>query len=80
MLNGIIDKKKGITHDIDLTFAHIVEELEVAHYLNNSKLKRITQENISDEVADMFIFLSKLAQLQNINIEDAVRKMEKDKI
>ena len=54
---------------------HLTEELdEIAREILNPKFNRDKKntENIKDEIADIFLLTSKLADNNNIDIEEAV--------
>lgn len=71
-----IDKKfEGREHDKEITMIHLTEELgEIARQVYNGSHKRgnFDRENLADEMADVFILLSRLAVVYNIDIEDAI--------
>jgi len=77
----LIDKKLNVNHDENKTILHIVEELgELTRQINNKNIRNISQneDNIKEEIADIFILLMKLASLYNIDIEKGITdKIEK---
>jgi NTP pyrophosphatase (non-canonical NTP hydrolase) len=71
-----IDKKEGVNHNDELTLMHLTEEFgEVSREIINPKLKRgdINIKNLQEEIADVIILISKLANNHNINIEEAIK-------
>ena len=78
---GKIDKKYGINRDPQLSFVQFVEEIgELAKDINLKRLrgKDPNRENFEGEFADVFLNLSILAEMYNVNLEKAVEhKIEK---
>lgn len=71
-----IDKKTGGKHDNETLFLHISEEIEeISRQLLNPKIKRddTNIENLKEEIADVILLLSKLANNNNIDIEEAIK-------
>lgn len=79
-----IDTKLGVVHDSESTFNHIVEELgEVANQLNKPKIRREEMKinEFSDEIADVLILITKLADIHGIEIEKSIlNKIDKLKM
>ncbi len=77
----LLDKKFNCKHRVNNTFLHLIEEIgEVADEINkpNIRNKETDIENLSDEIADCVILLTKLAVVYNIDLEDAIKnKIEK---
>lgn len=76
-----VDKKLGITHNNETTMIHLTEELgEIARQITNPKLKRseIDKENLSEELADVVLLISKLADNNQINLEESIEKKIKE--
>ncbi len=72
---NLIDKKLKVNHNDELVLMHLTEELdEIAREILNPKFNRDKKntENIKDEIADIFLLTSKLADNNNIDIEEAV--------
>jgi NTP pyrophosphatase (non-canonical NTP hydrolase) len=72
-----IDKKFNIERDPHLCFAQLIEEIgEVAKDINTPKLrnKEIDRNNLEGEFADVFVLLSALADLYDIDFEKAVEE------
>jgi NTP pyrophosphatase (non-canonical NTP hydrolase) len=70
-----LDSLKGWDHSSDTIFIHLIEEVgEIARQLYNQKNRKdnFNRENLKDEIADVFILLSKLAEIYDIDIETAV--------
>jgi len=70
-----IDNKCGCSHDINNTFIHLIEELgEVARELNkpNIRNENINREELGKEIADVLFFIARVANLNNIDIEEAI--------
>ncbi len=79
-----IDSKLGFTHDNKNLILHLTEELgEISRQILNPELKRqeIDIENLKEEIADVMLLLSKLANNNQIDIEEAIEnKIEKLKL
>ena len=72
-----IDKKINVNHDNDKTIIHLLEELgEVARQANNKNIRNIEQnkDNLSEELADVLMLTTRLASINNIDIEEAIFK------
>jgi len=70
-----IDRKLNLSRDPQLTISQIVEELgELARVVNSEKLrnKKPSKKELEDEIADVFLQLIKLADMFNIDLEEAV--------
>lgn len=80
----LIDTKTNCKHDINNTFFHLIEELgELANELNkpNIRNEQITKENLEEEIADILLLTTRIANLNNISIEKAIlEKIEKLKL
>ena len=76
-----IDEKLGAKHDDELILMHLTEELgEISREIINPKLKREdkNKDNLGEEIADLIILTSKLANNNSIDIENAIsNKMKK---
>ena len=76
-----IDNKLEFTHNNKNIIVHLTEELgEISRQILNPELKRqnINIENLKEEIADVILLLSKLANNNDIDIEEAVKnKIEK---
>lgn len=73
----LIDKKYNIKRDSQLSFTQFIEEAgELAKDINLPRLrnKEIDIENLRGEFADVFIQLCALANLHNIDIEEATEE------
>lgn len=76
-----IDKKYDIQRDAYLSFTQLMEEIgELANEINKPKLrnKAIDKENLEGEFADVILQISALADLLDVNIEEAVENKIKD--
>lgn len=76
-----LDQKFGIERDVQLCFTQLMEEIgELAKEINKPKLrnKEIDIENLNGEFADVFIQLFALAQMHDINIEEALNSKIKN--
>lgn len=75
------DKKLNCKHNINNTFIHIIEELgEVANELNkpNIRNEELRKKELGEELSDVIIFLTRLANLNEIDLEKAINeKMSK---
>jgi len=70
-----IDEKLKAKHDDEFVLIHLSEELgEVAREIINPKLRRgnKNKDNLSEEIADIILLTSKLANNNNIDIENAI--------
>lgn len=76
-----IDNKLEFTHDNKNTILHLTEELgEISRQILNPELKRQKADigNLKEEIADVILLLCKLANNNNIDIEESVKnKIEK---
>ncbi len=76
-----IDNKLNVKHDLNNTIIHLVEELgELMREIGKPKFRHeeINKEELGNELADVLIFLMRISELNNVNIEDAFRnKVEK---
>jgi len=76
-----IDNKLEFTHDNKNIILHLTEELgEISRQILNPELKRADMdiENLSEEIADVILLISKLANNNKINIEEAIEnKLQK---
>jgi len=71
-----IDEKIGIEHDKETTLMHLVEEVgEVSRQILNPKLRneKTDIKNLSEEIADVVLLISKLAYDYGIDLETAVK-------
>lgn len=71
----IIDKKMKGVHDNDTTTIHLMEELgEISRQIYNQKIGRdkLDKTNLAEEIADVTMLLNKLAELNGIDVENAV--------
>jgi NTP pyrophosphatase (non-canonical NTP hydrolase) len=74
-----IDEKFSVKHNKEITLLHLIEEIgEIAREINKPKMrnKETDSKNLKDEIGDVLILLTKLADNYNVSIEDAI----KDKI
>ena len=73
----LMDKKRGVAHDNQLTVVHLAEELgEVARQVFNESSKRnaLDKENMAEEIVDCLILLSHLANINNLDVKKAFEK------
>ena len=71
----LIDEKTGVEHNVNNTFLHLIEELgEVANQINkpNIRNEKIRKEDLSDELGDVLLLITRIAHLHDISIEEAV--------
>ena len=76
-----IDEKLKANHDNETTILHLIEEFgEIARQIVNPRLNRdkINKENLEEEIADVILLISKLADNNEIDIEKAVNKKIKE--
>ena len=75
------DKDKRTEEEI---FIHLIEEIgEIARQLTNKKIRkeRFDHKNLEEEISDSILFLTYLASLYKINLENSLRKdIEKLKV
>ncbi len=72
-----IDKKVNVEHNLDNTFMHLIEELgELTAEIGKVKYRNqdIDMENLKDEIADVFLFLCRIGNIYNIDIQDAINE------
>lgn len=72
------DKKRNVKPNEELTFIHLVEEIgELAReYVNKQERKQeFSKEEIENAICDILMQTVKLAELNKINIEEAVVKV-----
>jgi len=72
-----VDKKCNCNHDIDTTFIHLIEEVgEVARLIIDEKIDRdkLDKNHLGEEFADIFFFLSRLANHYDIDLEKAIKQ------
>ena len=68
------DKDKRTEEEI---FIHLIEEIgEIARQLTNKKIRkeRFDHKNLEEEISDSILFLTYLASLYKINLENSLRK------
>jgi len=71
-----INNKLDFIHSNENTLIHLIEELgEISREILNPKLKRDDTdiENLEEEIADVILLIFKLANNNNINIENAIK-------
>jgi NTP pyrophosphatase (non-canonical NTP hydrolase) len=71
-----IDKNHDLDRDTYLTFTQLVEEIgEIGREINKPKLrnKDIDYDNLKGEFADVILQLSALADLLDVDLEEAVK-------
>jgi NTP pyrophosphatase (non-canonical NTP hydrolase) len=72
---GKIDKKYKIERDPQLAFTQLMEEIgELAKDINLKRLrnKEPNKTNLAEEFADVFLQLATLAEMYNVDLEEAV--------
>jgi len=70
-----MDERYRCVHNSESTFNHIIEEIgEVANQINKPKIRneQIIKQELSDEIADVFILLTHLCSLYNIETEECI--------
>ena len=76
-----IDNKLDFIHNNENILIHLTEELgEISREILNPKLKRgnTNIENLKEEIADVTLLIFKLANNNNIDLENAINnKIEK---
>jgi|SRR3989344_7419836 len=79
-----IDNKLEFTHNNKNIILHLTEELgEISRQILNPELKRQNMDidNLKEEIADVILLISKLANNNKIDIEEAIEsKIEKLKL
>jgi NTP pyrophosphatase (non-canonical NTP hydrolase) len=71
-----IDKRYNIMRDSHFSFTQLMEEVgELAKAINLPMLrnKKLDQDNLNEEFADIFLQLSILAKIHNVDFESAVK-------
>jgi len=71
-----IDKKFNCKHNINNTILHLLEELgEVANELNKPNIRNepINKEHLGEELSDLLIFIARIANLNNIDLEQSIK-------
>lgn len=71
----ILDRKFNVKRDAQLNFAQMMEEIgELAKDINLPRLRgrQPDRENLEGEFADVFLLMSKLAEMHGIDLERAV--------
>lgn len=74
---NMIDNKVNVKHNDSLTIRHLTEEFgELAEEVNKPDLRneQINKENLEEELADVILLLTKIANNNNINLEQAIDK------
>jgi len=78
---NLIDDKINVRHNDSLTMRHLIEEMgELARQINKPDLRneQIDKENLEEELADVILLLSRIANNNNIDLEQSVtNKIEK---
>jgi NTP pyrophosphatase (non-canonical NTP hydrolase) len=75
-----IDAKYNINRDTHFSFVQFVEEVgELAKEINKPKLrnKEIDRDNLKGEFADVFLQFCILADMLDVDLEDAVESKQK---
>jgi NTP pyrophosphatase (non-canonical NTP hydrolase) len=70
-----IDDKMDVKHNHNETLMHLIEELgEVARHLGKPSIRKenINKEELADEIADVLMFMTRLATLHNIDLEESI--------
>jgi len=70
-----IDEKLSTKHTDENTIIHLTEELgEIARQINNKNIRHVAQdkENLAEEIADVIILTSQIANNNEISIEKAI--------
>jgi NTP pyrophosphatase (non-canonical NTP hydrolase) len=68
------DKKFKCEHNLENTVFHLIEEIgELMSELGKPKFRnqKINKENLEKEIADVLIFLMRIANLNNIDVQKA---------
>ncbi len=76
-----IDKKYKIERDQHFSFVQLMEEVgELARAINRPKLrnKKLDQDNINEEFADVFLQLAILAKMYKVDFEEVVKTKSKE--
>jgi len=83
LFNKISDKRKD-KHTQEEIFIHLIEEIgEIARQLTNKRIRKekFDHKNLGEEISDSILFLTYLASLYKINLEDSLKEdVEKLKI
>ncbi len=71
-----ISNKRKLEHTEEEVFIHLMEEIgEVARQLTNKKLRkdRFDHKNLGEEISDSIVFLTYLASLYKINLDESLK-------
>jgi len=71
-----IDDKLNFKHDNENILLHLTEELgEIARQILNPKIRRCKTDtkNLGEEIADNILLISKLANNNKIDLEEAIK-------
>jgi len=72
-----LDGKFECNHNVNNTFIHFIEELgEIASELNNPNIRGrdINKKELGKELADLLFFISRLANLNDIDLEESINE------
>ncbi len=72
-----MDEKFKCKHCVNHTFLHLIEEIgEIAREINkpNIRNKDIDKEELGKELADVMIFVLRLANLHDIDLEESIKE------
>ncbi len=76
LFNKISDKRKD-KHTEEEIFIHLIEEIgEIARQLTNKKIRKekFDHKNLEEEISDSILFLTYLASLYKIDLENSLKK------
>lgn len=72
-----IDKKFKCEHNLNNSFMHLIEELgEMTREINkpNIRNENIDKEKLGDEMSDVLLLIAKIANINNINLEESINR------
>ena len=72
-----ISEKRGEKRTEEEIFIHLIEEIgEIARQLTNKKLRKekFDPKNLEEEISDSILFLTYLASLYKIDLEESLKK------
>jgi NTP pyrophosphatase (non-canonical NTP hydrolase) len=77
----LLDDKLNVEHNLNNTFIHLIEEVgEIANELNKPNIRNevLNKEELAEELFDALFFIVRIANLNNINLDEArIRKLKK---
>ena len=76
-----LDNETNVEHNLNNSFIHLVEEIgEIASALNepNIRNKDLNKEELAEELFDAIFFIVRIANLNNIDLDETrIKKLKK---